>query len=310
MRIAVFGAGGVGGYFGGRLAQAGEQVIFLVRGEHLRAIQAHGLRVDSINGDFVIQPAQAVDDPGLVGPVNYVVVGVKAWQVPGAAESIRSMMGPETAVVPLQNGVDAPAQLSAVLGEQHVLGGLCQISSLIAGPGHIRHVGLEPYIAFGELDGHASGRVERLKGAFERTVGVRVETPLDIQAAMWRKFLFISAISGVGAVTRAPVGITRSLPETRRLLEMAIQEAYAVSQARGIRLTGEIVAQTLAFIDSLAPTVTASMQRDIAAGLPSELHAQNGAVVRMARESGNPAPVHEFLYACLLPQELKARGEI
>jgi 2-dehydropantoate 2-reductase len=285
-------------------------VIFIARGEHLRAIQAQGLRVDSIEGDFIIQPAQAFDDPQLVGQVDYVLVGVKAWQVPDAAGMIRPVIGPETAVLPLQNGVDAPDQLSAVLGRGHALGGLCQISSTIAGPGHIRHVGIAPYIAFGELDGRASERVERLKGAFERASGVRVETPADIQAAMWRKFLFISAISGVGAAARAPVGITRSLPGTRRLLERAIQEAYAVARAREIRLPEEIVAQTLAFIDSLEPAVTASMQRDIAAGQPSELHAQNGAVVRMAAELGIPAPVHEFLYTCLLPQELKARGEI
>jgi 2-dehydropantoate 2-reductase len=310
MRIAIIGVGGVGGYFGGRLAQSGEQVFFIARGEHLHAIQDQGLRVDSIKGDFVVQPAQAFDDPGLIGTVDFVLVGVKAWQVLDAAEAIHPLMGSDTAVLPLQNGVDAPDQLSAVLGRGHVLGGLCQISAMIAGPGHIRHVGIQPYIAFGELDGRATERVERLKGAFERASGVRVETPPDIQAAMWRKFLFISAISGVGAAARAPVGITRSLPGTRRLLERAIQEAYAVAQARQIRLPEEIVAQTLAFIDSLDPAVTASMQRDIAAGLPSELLTQNGAVVRMAAELGIPAPVHEFLYTCLLPQELKARGEI
>ena len=310
MRIAVFGAGSVGGYFGGRLAQAGEEVIFIARGEHLRVLQTQGLRVDSQQGDFIIQPALAVDDPGQVGRVDFVLVGVKAWQVTDAAAALRPVVGPETGVVPLQNGVDAPAQLSAVLGEACVLGGLCQISALIAGPGHIRHVSLEPYIAFGELDGRPSARVERLKEAFERTEGVRVEIPPDIRAAMWRKFLFISALSGVGAAARAPVGVTRSLPETRRMLEKAIEEAYALAQKRQIQLPADVVEQTLAFIDSLAPSVMASMQRDIAAGRPSELNAQNGAVVRMGVEDGISTPVSEFLYGCLLPQELKARGEI
>ena len=310
MRIAVYGAGGVGGYFGGRLAQAGEEMIFIARGEHLRAMQTHGLRVDSLQGDFVVQPVQAVADPRQAGEVDIVLLGVKAWQVPEAAAAMAPMIGSQTGVVPLENGVDAPSQLAAALGEGHVLGGLCQISALIAGPGHIRHVGLHPYIAFGELDSRPSPRVERLRLAFERAQGVKVEVPLDIQAAMWRKFLFISAISGVGAAARAPIGVTRSLPETRRLLEQAIQEAHQVAAARDIRLPNDIVEQTLAFIDSLAPAVTASMQRDIAEGRPSELDSQNGAVVRMGRESGVPTPVHSFLYACLLPQELKARGKI
>jgi 2-dehydropantoate 2-reductase len=150
MRVAVYGAGGVGGYFGGRLAQAGEEVVFIARGEHLQAMRSHGLRVDSILGDFV-QPVQATDDPAQAGPVDAVLVAVKAWQVAEAAQAMRPLVGPDTCVVPLQNGVEAPAQLAAALGAEHVLGGLCRIVSLIAGPGHIRHVGLNPSVAFGEL---------------------------------------------------------------------------------------------------------------------------------------------------------------
>lgn len=310
MRIAVFGTGGVGGYFGGRLAQAGEEVVFIARGAHLQAMQARGLRVDSLQGDFVVHPVQAVSDPRQAGEIDVVLVGVKAWQVPEAAVAMAPLVGAQTCVVPLENGVDAPSQLAAALGEEHVLGGLCQISSLISGPGHIRHVGLQPYLAFGELDGRTSPRVERLRLAFERAQGVNVEVPADIQAAMWRKFLFISAISGVGAAARAPIGVTRSLPETRRLLEQAIEEARQVAEARGIHLPEDIVQQTLAFIDGLAPAVTASMQRDIAEGRPSELDSQNGALVRMGSELGISTPVHSFLYACLLPQELKARGDL
>ncbi len=309
MRIAVFGVGGVGGYFGGRLAQAGEEMIFVARGAHLSALQSGGLRVDSIKGDFVVNPVQATDDPRDAGKVDMVLLGVKAWQVPEAAEAIREMMAEETGVIFLGNGVDAPAQLAAVLGEKHVLGGLCQISAAIAGPGHIRHVGIEPYVAFGELDGRKSERAARLKQALEGA-GVSVNIPEDIQAAMWEKFVFIAAISGVGAVTRAAVGVVRSVAETRQMLLQALEEVVQVGRARGVNLPANLATKRMAFIDGIAPGVTASMQRDIMDGRPSELAAQSGAVVRMGLEAGVATPVHAFLYASLLPQELKARGEI
>jgi 2-dehydropantoate 2-reductase len=149
MRVAVFGAGAVGGYFGSRLAQAGEETVLIARGEHLQALRQHGLRVDSIQGDFVVQPSLATDDPQQAGVVDVVLVGVKAWQVPEAAQAMRPMIGPETFTVPLQNGVEAPDQLAAVLGTEHVLGGLCKIISSLTGPGHIRHTGMEPYSARG-----------------------------------------------------------------------------------------------------------------------------------------------------------------
>lgn len=311
MRIAVFGTGGVGGYFGGRLAQAGEEVTFIARGAHLEAICEQGLRVESLKGDFTIHPANATSDPGEVGPVDYVLVGVKAWQVPEAAQAIAPMVGEGTAVIPLQNGVEAPDQLGAVLGREHVMGGLCQISTMVAGPGLIRHVGLEPFIAFGELDGGAgpSERADRLRAAFERA-GVNAEIPKDIQAALWNKYLFIAAFSGVGAVTRAPIGVIRSLPETRALLRQAMQEILAMARARGVNLPDDAVESRLAFVDGMAPGVMASMQRDIIEGRPSELEAQSGALARMGRESGVPTPVHDFIYASLLPQEQRARGQV
>jgi 2-dehydropantoate 2-reductase len=310
MRIAIFGAGGAGGYFGARLAQAGEDVVFIARGEHLRAIRERGLRVDSLKGDFVIQPAQATDDPAQVGVVDAIIVGVKTWQLPEAAAAMRPMVGPGTMVVPLLNGVEAPAQLGAALGAQRVLGGLCQIVSMIAGPGHIRHAGIEPLIAFGEMDGSASERVERLRQVFARCEGLTVEVPADIQVALWRKFMFITAISGVGAVTRAPAGVMRLVPETRQMLEDAMREVLAVAHARGIALPDDAPEKAMVFIDNLPPGATASMQRDIMEGRRSELDAQNGAVVRLGKEAGVPTPIHAFIYHSLLPMELKARGEI
>lgn len=309
MRIAIFGAGGVGGYFGGRLAQAGEDVIFIARGAHLQAIRSEGLRVDSIKGNFRVSPAQATDDPGQVGEVDAVLVAVKAWQVPEAARVMRPMFGEHTCAVSLGNGVDAPGQLATVLGREHVLGGLSKISAFIAGPGWIRHVGLEPKVAFGELNGQPSQRVDRLRQAFTQA-GVGVEVPADIHSAMWDKFLFIAAASGVGAVTRAPLGVTRSLPGTRHLLEQAMQEISAVAKARQIILSDDIVARTLADIDAMQPGVVPSMQRDIMDGRPSELEAQNGAVVRLGREAGVPTPVHTWIYSSLLPQEERARGKL
>lgn len=309
MRIAVFGTGGVGGYFGGRLAQGGEEVIFIARGDHLKAMRANGLRVDSLKGDFLIQPVQATDKPEEVGEVDAILVAVKTWQIPDAALAMRPMVGENTFVVPLENGVDAPAQLMAVLGEGHVLGGLCHIVSYIAEPGHIRHAGIEPHIAFGELDGRSSQRAQRLKDAFERA-GVWAEVPENIRAAMWEKFLFIAAISGVGAVTRAPAGVMRSLPETRQLLQQAMEEVIAVGNAHQVNLPEDVLDKTMAFIDNLPEGATASMQRDIMEGRPSELASQNGAVLRLGSEQGVPTPAHAFLYYSLLPQDLRARGEL
>ena len=310
MRIAVFGSGGVGGYFGGRLAQAGEDIVFIARGEHLKAIRQSGLRVDSIAGDFMIHPAQATDTPAEVGAVDAVLVTVKAWQVSEAAEVMKPMVGPNTMVIPLENDVDAPDQLAAVLGAEHVLGGLCRISVFIAAPGHIKHVAIQPHIAFGELNGRPSERVEVLRQAFARAQGMTVAVPLDIRAALWEKFLFIAAISGVGAVTRQPAGNLRSVPETRTLLLRAMEEIEMVAKARGISLSPDIIQKTMGFIDNMPPATLASMQRDIMDGRPSELEAQNGAVVRLGREVGVSTPTHEFIYASLLPGELKARGEI
>jgi 2-dehydropantoate 2-reductase len=310
MRIAIFGAGAVGGYFGGRLAQAGEDVVLIARGGNLEAMKADGLRVESIAGNFVVDPVQATEDPNEVGLVDAILVAVKAWQVRQAAREMRPMVGSETFVVPLENGVEAPAQLAAVLGEKHVLGGLCRIISALVEPGHVRHAGISPTITFGEMDGRRSERAERLRDAFQRAEGVTPEIPADVRVAMWEKFLFIAALSGVGAVTRAPVGVLRSLPETRRMLEQAMEEILAVGQARGVALPREAITETMVFIDGLPPDGTASMQRDVMAGRPSELASQNGTVVRLGREASVETPLHAFITHSLLPQERRARGEL
>ncbi|MCP5152066.1 MAG: 2-dehydropantoate 2-reductase [Chromatiales bacterium] len=310
MRIAIFGAGGVGGYFGGRLAQAGHEVTFIARGAHLEAMRRDGLRVASIAGDFTVSPVRASDDPATVGPVDAVLVAVKTWQVPDAARAMRPLVGPDTVVVPLLNGVEAPSQLAAVLGDGPVLGGLCAILAYVTGPGQVRHAGIDPLITLGELDNRPSERAARLCAAIDGCEGVSARIPDDIHVALWQKFLFITAMSGVGAVTRAPIGITREQPETRRMLEQVMEEVRAVAAARGVALPADVASRTMRAVDKLPPGGTASMQRDVIDGRPSELDAQTGAVVRLGAESGVPTPVNALLHAALLAQERRARGEV
>ena len=211
MRVAIYGTGGAGGYFGAHLARTGEDVTFVARGQHLKAIQAHGLCVETPAGEIVIHPAKAADDPMQVGPVEAIFVGVKAWQVEEAARNMRPMVGPQTLVVPLQNGVEAPSQLAAVLGPEHVLGGLCGTISWVVAPGRIRNIGAANFIKFGELDNRLSERGERLRQLFEKA-GVNVDIPSDIHKALWEKFLLVTPFGGVGAVSRAPIGIMRTVP--------------------------------------------------------------------------------------------------
>lgn len=308
MKFAIFAAGGVGGYFGGRLAQAGHDVTFIARGEHLDAIREAGLKVDSIDGDFVIHPAKVTDDPDSVGAVDVLLVAVKAWQMDVAIEQMKFLVGTSTVIIPLLNGVEAPEQLSAAFGSACVLGGLCRISSFVAGPGHIQHVGMKPYIAFGELDNARSERVNALQKIFAEIPDIVVDVPADIRVAMWEKFIFICAMSGVGAVTRQPVGVYREVPETRAMLYATLKEALAVGRKRGVSLAKNIADVILDKIDDLPDEMMASMQKDVMAGLPSELEAQNGAIVRMGRELGVRTPTHNIIYASLLPMELSSRG--
>lgn len=307
MRIAIFGSGAVGGYFGARLAQAGQDVVFLARGAHLEALRTGGLKVESPLGDVLLHPVQATDDPAEVGLVDVVLLGVKAWQVSQAAREMRPLVGPGTIVVPLQNGVDAAAELAAELGPEPVLGGLCRISSSLIKPGHIRHMAIDPCVAFGEVAGGPSPRAQPLYRALQKA-GVSVEILTDVRTALWDKLVFIASLGGVGAVTRAPAGVVRTLPETRRMLESAIGEIMAVAAAHKAALPQDTLPRMLDFIDGLPPETTTSMQRDIVEGRPSELHYQNGAVARLGAALGVPAPTHKFIYASLLPQENLARS--
>ena len=298
MRIVVFGTGGVGGYFGGRLAQAGEDVTFIARGEHLRAIKESGLKVDGRDDNFVIYPAKATEDVHEVGEVDLVVLGVKAWQVPEAARAMKPLVGPNTTVLPLQNGVDAASQLVDELGPHNVVGGLCRIVSFVVGPGHIRHAGFTPSITIGELDDRRTRRIAEIEQLFKRA-GVETTIAPDIQVALWTKFLFIASFSGVGAMANAPAGVIRSDPKWRTQMLNAMEEIYALAHARGVKLPPNSIDTVMATVNALPEDATSSMQRDIASGKPSELEAQNGAVVRMAREAGVDVPTHKLIYETL-----------
>jgi 2-dehydropantoate 2-reductase len=222
---------------------------------------------------------------------------------------MRPMVGEKTTIVPLLNGVEAPDQLSGVFGAERVLGGLCSMISMVAGPGHISHVGAHPMITFGERNHRRSERVERLRNAFSRAEGVQVTIPGDIHVAMWDKFLLIAPWGGFGALTRAPIGVIRSLPETRALLEQAMEEIYLLARARKVSTERESINRAMAFLDALPEEATASMQRDILGGRPSELDAQNGAVVRLGKEAAVATPVNGMIYSSLLPQEMQARRQ-
>ena len=307
MRIVVFGTGGVGGYFGGRLAHAGEDVTFVARGAHLRAIAEKGLIVESPSGNFIVFPAKATDDVSDIGEVDLVIVGVKAWQVPEAARTIKPLVGPGTTVLPLQNGVDAVSQLVHEFGPDNVIGGLCRIVSFVVEPGHIKHAGFTPSIVIGEIDNQTTDRITSIEQLFKRA-GLETTVVPDIQAALWTKFLFIASFSGIGAMADAPAGVLRSDPKWRAQMLKAMEEIYMLAQARGIKLPPDSIDKVMASVDSLPEDATSSMQRDIAAGRPSELESQNGAVVRLARESGIQVPTHTLIYETLRPLEQKARA--
>lgn len=308
MKFAIFGTGGVGGYFGGRLAQAGQDVTFIARGAHLAAIQESGLRIESISGDFHIQPAKATDSPQAVGTVDAVLLATKGFHLASAIGQMAPLIGADTIILPLLNGMEHMDVLHKHFGS-HLIGGFCRLSVFIAAPGHIKHVGVPPYIAFGELDNSKSWRIESLYEIFSSSKGVTAEVPVDITAAMWEKFIFISGTSGIGALTRQPVGEYRVHPESRAMLIAAMEETAAVARARGADIPPNFVEETMQRIDNLPPQMLASMQKDMMEGRPSELDEQTGAVIRMGRAVGVPTPTHEKIHAELLPLEQKARHQ-
>lgn len=307
MKIAIVGTGGVGGYFGGRLAQAGFDVTFLARGEHLKAILQNGLTVKSILGDFRLEQAKATHQIKMMGTVDLIIVSVKAWQVKEVAQELTSIMHPDTLILPLQNGVLAADELKESIKEEHILGGLCRIISKVDAPGIINHFGVEPHIVLGELDNTKTERIQLLKSVFDQA-GIKATIADDIMADLWKKFISI-CVSGLLAISKTTYGELRTLQETRQLMTDLLHEIYHLSQKVGIKIDADFVDKAIAFIDSFPYDSTSSLTRDVWNGKPSEIEYQNGTVVKLAEKYGIATPVNKFVYHCILPMEMKARKQ-
>ena len=298
MKIAVFGTGGVGGYFGARLAKAGADVHFVARGRHLAAIRERGLRVTSALGDVTLKPAQATDDPAEIGTADVVMVAVKLYDTDDAAARIKPLVGPRTTVVSFQNGVTAGDTFDAAFGRERTIGGSCSIAVRISEPGVIEHTGTMASIAFGEWDGKRSPRTEALLAAFAKA-GVDATLADDIETVIWSKFIFLASFSGITCLTRLPIGPIRADAEARAMHRRAIEEAVAVARARGVGLPADIVDKRMTFTDGLPAGMYASMYHDLATEKRLELFWLSGAVVRMGRQLKVPTPTHENYWLAL-----------
>lgn len=310
LRVAVVGAGAIGGALGARLQQAGHDVTFIARGATLAALLTRGLMLESIDGDLTLPSVQVTADPSTVGFVDIVLVCVKATQIASLAPSLRPLVGPSTAVIPVQNGVEASGLLAAALGDGNVLEGLGRVLVEQVEPGHIRHTAVTPIVEFGRRAGApdqsaAYAQIARFAAAL-RGAGMVAVTPDDMGVALWEKFLFIEPIGTVGAASRVPFGILRSAPESRALIHVALHEVRNVGQAVGVVWPTDSIDRVWARYDSLPPDGSTSLQRDLMAERPSEFEAQTGAVVRIGRAHGVPTPVHDVLYAVLLPTARRA----
>jgi 2-dehydropantoate 2-reductase len=306
MNIVIYGTGGVGGYFGARLAQAKNNVTFIARGKHLEAIQKNGLQLKSIKGDYLVFPANATSNITEVTDIDLVLVCVKTWQLEAAAKEINQVLNEKTMVISLLNGVNNVEVLGTVIDKKHLLGGLCKVVSKIEGYGIINHLSFEPTIVFGELNNEKTERAFLLEKLF---LNARITTKLseNIQTEIWSKFLFISTISAIGALTRATVGEIIASPQLKKMMRQTADEIVAVAKAKGIYLSESIIEKQFQMIESQPYNTTSSLQRDMMEGKPSELEAQNGTIVKMGFELGIPTPINAFIYHCLLPQEKKSR---
>jgi 2-dehydropantoate 2-reductase len=300
MRIAVIGTGGVGGYFGAKLAQAGEDVTFVARGRHLDAIRQKGLAIESGGAMARVSPAQATDDIGSIQPVDVAMFCVKLWDVEAAAESLPKLLGAKGVVVPFQNGVEAPDLLAARVGHARVLGGVAYIAATIKSPGVIAHTGTMAKLRIGAFDAPQAQKAEAIVTACKKA-GIDCERAPDIQRALWEKFVFLAAMSGATSVARQPVGVIRGDRDLRATIEQAMREVVALARRRGVNLADDFVTRQLGMLDQLPAEMRSSMLNDLLAGNRLEAPWLCGAVARMSGASGLAAPVNATLYAALKP---------
>ena len=299
MRIAIFGSGGVGGYFGARLAAAGEDVTFLARGAHLKALQESGLHIESPNGAIDLPRVQATDRPQAVGPVDVVLFTVKLYDVDASAATLHPLIGPDTVVITLQNGVEAMDMVAKHVGADHVAGGAAYIVVVVDKPGHLRHTTAHSLV-FGERDGQRSNRLVAFEDACARA-GFKGKASIDVQTDLWVKFIRLSTWSGMTTVTRSPMGIVRDDPALFKMMMDAIDEAIAVGRARGITFPPDIIDSTLGMIKGFPAAAKSSMLEDLERGRSLELPWLSGAVARLGKEAGVPTPIHAFITAVLAP---------
>ena len=305
MKIAIIGTGGVGGYFGAKIANAGNEVIFVARGEQLKAIQTKGLSIKSIQGDFRLEKVNCTDKISDLGEADLIILAMKAWQVKDVALQLKNVIGNTSMVLPLQNGVLAVEELCLHINRNQILGGLCRIMSKIESPGVIKHFGIDPTIIFGETDHSISERLRKVQELLVSS-GINAIIAENIDSDLWEKFIPI-CVSALLAVTRTTYGELRELKETRKLMVDLIDEIYAISQIIGIPVEPEFPVKTIAFIDTFPYDSTSSLTRDVWEGKPSEIEYQNGTVVRLGLKYGIDTPVNSFVYSCILPMEIKAR---
>lgn len=306
MKILIFGIGGVGGYFGGKLAQAGFDVTMIARGKHLEAIKKNGLEVESINGNFKVKPNLVTDNLAEVPTPELVILGVKSWQIQEVAKQLKPIISAETMVVPLQNGANNVEKLQEILLKENILAGLCHIVSFVEKPGKVKHVSFEPRITFGEIDNSKSERIQQLKSVFDKAE-ITNFNPENIQLDIWKKFLFIATISGLGGLTRVSIDKIRESEYLYDLLQKTAREIMSLAMAKGIPLAEEHLEKVFELIQNQPQGTTASTQRDIMAGRPSELENFNGFIVKEAEKLKISTPVNKMIYECLLPMEMEAR---
>jgi 2-dehydropantoate 2-reductase len=300
MRIAVVGAGGVGGGFGAALAKAGADVTFIARGAHLAAMKSQGLKIQGGRGETHLVPTKATENSAEIGPVDIVLFCVKLWDVESAGEAIKPLVGPDTAVIPLQNGIDAAERLIPILGPKAVMGGVAQISASIVAPGVIQQVGTFMRMIFGELDGKRSKRAEDFfalcqKAGFDVTLSEQILTDL------WMKFILLACNASITAATRQPLGKLREDPDLRPIMMAAFQETIDIGRAKGVTLPADALAKIFDFVGHAPPAMKASMALDLERGNRLELPWLGGKVVELGRQLKIPTPVHGVMYAVLKP---------
>ena len=291
MKIAMMGSGGVGGLIGARLAHAGCDVSFIARGAHLAAMRSHGLTLESPVGNVHLPKPQVTDDPGSLGPVDLVIFSVKLWDTEAAARQILPLIGPETGVISLQNGVKKDDILRPIVGEKALMGGVAYMGTAISRPGVIQHTGSMQRVVFGEYDGRRSKRAEALL-EWCRKGGLDAAISDDIRRTLWEKFAFLVAMAAVTATIRLPIGPIRSHPMTRKFYLDAMREAAAVGRAHGVRLPEDFAEERMAFVDTLPATMTASLHHDLERGNPLEVEWLSGSVVELGAAVGVPTPIH------------------